>query len=115
VSDRDPHERARQRLLDLRRTSTDDLARAVQSARPVDLDQPIGRLSRMDAIQQQSMAAAHRQRLVQRLDRIASALGRIEAGTYGDCLRCGEPIDERRLAAQPEATLCRACQQGGDD
>lgn len=40
---------------------------------------------------------------------ITAALGRIDAGAWGDCSRCGEPIDPRRLAAQPEAALCIAC------
>ncbi len=40
---------------------------------------------------------------------ISAALGRIDAGEWGDCTRCGEPIDPRRLAAQPEAALCIEC------
>jgi RNA polymerase-binding protein DksA len=37
---------------------------------------------------------------------IDAALGRIEAGTYGLCERCGKPIDAERLGALPWATLC---------
>jgi DnaK suppressor protein len=40
---------------------------------------------------------------------LAAALARIDAGDWGDCTRCGEPIDPRRLAAQPEAALCISC------
>lgn len=40
---------------------------------------------------------------------VSAALERIDAGTWGDCTRCGEPIDPRRLAAQPEAALCIDC------
>lgn len=104
----------RARLALLRRSLQEDLERAQQSARPVGLDQPIGRLSRMDAIQQQNMALAHQQRIRQRLERITSALSRLEQGTYGECLRCGDTIEERRLAIQPECTLCQSCQKGQD-
>ena len=40
---------------------------------------------------------------------IRRALGRIEDGTYGECVKCGEPIAEGRLEARPEAALCIAC------
>ena len=39
------------------------------------------------------------------------ALARIEAGTYGVCESCGEPIGTARLQAFPRATLCVACKQ----
>ncbi len=37
---------------------------------------------------------------------IDAALARIDAGTYGICVRCGKPIDAERLEARPWATLC---------
>ena len=43
--------------------------------------------------------------------RIDAALRRINAGAYGVCVHCGERIDEERLEALPEATLCAECQQ----
>jgi len=39
------------------------------------------------------------------------ALARIDAGTYGSCESCGEPIGKARLKAFPRATLCVACKQ----
>lgn len=40
---------------------------------------------------------------------VDAALGRISAGTYGVCARCGEPISEKRLDAVPHAALCADC------
>lgn len=37
------------------------------------------------------------------------ALTRIEQGSYGECVRCGEPISPKRLEARPEAALCFTC------
>jgi DnaK suppressor protein len=85
------------------------------SASTVVLDQTsVGRLSRMDAMQQQAMAKGARERAELALRRIEAALGRCEEGTYGDCLACGEPIDPRRLELDPAATLCIACAQARD-
>lgn len=39
------------------------------------------------------------------------ALARIEAGTYGSCESCGQPIGKARLQAFPRATLCVRCKQ----
>jgi len=41
---------------------------------------------------------------------IDQALLRIEEGSYGICIRCGRPIDERRLQALPTARYDAACQ-----
>jgi DnaK suppressor protein len=79
-------------------------------AKPVDLDEPIGRVSRMDAIQQQSMIASNRAASRARLGRVGEALAAIERGEYGACARCEEPIAFRRLKAKPESRLCVACQ-----
>jgi len=43
------------------------------------------------------------------VQQIDSALLRIREGTYGVCVRCGEPIAEERLAVVPYTTLCIDC------
>jgi DnaK suppressor protein len=92
----------------------DSLAETVQAAEKagetVELDQArVGRLSRMDALQAQQMALETERRNRARLMLVQRALERIEQGEYGDCLECGEPIDPRRLEADPTATRCIAC------
>ena len=102
--------RLRERLEVLRDELKALLERSAAGARPVDLDEPIGRISRVDALQQQSMLAANRAAAAGRRQQVDAALRRIAQGEYGDCSSCGEPIDPRRLAAQPEAPFCVACQ-----
>jgi DnaK suppressor protein len=76
----------------------------------VELDQTrVGRLSRMDAMQLQAMAKAGQARAKVELGRIDAALRRLEEGTYGECLDCGEAIAERRLDANPTADRCVGC------
>jgi DnaK suppressor protein len=45
------------------------------------------------------------------LDQAERALARIDAGTYGVCESCGQPIGKARLLAFPRATLCMGCKQ----
>jgi DnaK suppressor protein len=40
---------------------------------------------------------------------VRRALERIEDGSYGQCVKCGEEIAEGRLEARPEAALCITC------
>lgn len=76
----------------------------------VELDQQsVGRLSRMDALQRQAMAAETRRRRQLELKRIARAIELIEEDEYGFCRSCGEEIAEGRLEVDPTASLCIAC------
>lgn len=82
------------------------------SAAIVELDQTrVGRLSRMDALQQQAQAQAAERRAVVQLQRIEAAFRRLEQGNYGICTECDEAIGIRRLIANPCALLCHRCAQ----
>jgi len=41
---------------------------------------------------------------------IDEALARVEAGEYGNCINCGEPVQDKRLEAVPWARYCLRCQ-----
>lgn len=68
-----------------------------------------GRVSRIDAYQQQQMALAEKRRNEARIRAIDAALRRIAEEAYGDCTRCGEAIGVRRLEVKPEGPMCLAC------
>lgn len=77
---------------------------------PVMLDQQsVGRLSRMDAIQQQQMASAQERARKRDLVRIEMAERRMAEGDYGWCAECGEAIVDKRLAIDPMAEKCVHC------
>jgi DnaK suppressor protein len=97
-------------LLQLQQELAQLLAASADGAEPVDLSLPIGRVSRVDAMQQQSMRAASRQAARLRQQQVSAALMRVEEGDYGLCQSCEEPIAHRRLLARPEAALCIGCQ-----
>lgn len=92
----------------------ESLAVGRDGAKPVDLDEPIGRISRMDAIQQQQMARASREALLLRQKLVEAALNAVDHDRYGDCAVCEEPIGYGRLKARPEARLCVECQSANE-
>jgi len=105
----------RRRLVGLVAELEAALLASAASAAPVVLDQSsVGRLSRMDAMQQQAMAKATRHKAQLRLLQCKAALSAFERDEYGLCRKCEEPIGYRRLSAKPEAPFCLQCQQGVD-
>lgn len=79
---------------------------------PVTLDQQsVGRVSRIDAIQQQQMAIASREQDKSLLIAINNSLERVDNDEYGYCLECGESIGFARLQVQPQAEYCVSCQE----
>ena len=100
----------KQRLIAMREELESVADTGDDHAAVVQLDQAkVGRLSRMDALQAQAMAKASGQRRAMQLREIDAALRRIDDGSYGDCERCEEPVDPRRLDADPTARLCIDC------
>ncbi|TGD61621.1 TraR/DksA family transcriptional regulator [Tabrizicola sp. WMC-M-20] len=78
--------------------------------KPVELDQQsVGRLSRMDAMQQQAMANAQDARRQGRIVALEAALRRIESDDFGWCDACGEFIGAKRLEFDATLMRCRQC------
>lgn len=86
------------------------LSSSLESGKGEELDQQrVGRLSRMDALQQQSIVQAANRRIEGELRQIELAMERIERGTYGKCITCGGAIQIGRLEAFPSTTACIDC------
>ena len=61
----------------------------------------------IDADREEAMLEATAER---RLEALAG-LARMDGGTYGDCIDCGNKIPEERLSFRPEAARCLSCQE----
>ena len=62
-----------------------------------------------EAVNDEMIALDERSR--RQVGEIQAALARIDDGTYGDCARCGEPINPKRLETLPTARYCTRCQE----
>lgn len=83
---------------------------AQNSTQTVALDQSsVGRVSRGDALQSQSMAIETTRLRQQQLRKISTALSLIAADDYGYCSVCDNEIDPRRLEIDPASTMCVPC------
>lgn len=98
------------------RRSLARLERSMKSngnGRAPDLDQSaVGRLSRIEALQNQGMTQTLQERERLQLEQVLKALERIDAGTFGFCTDCRSPIRYERLLVFPEALNCANCGTG---
>lgn len=77
--------------------------------RPVAPDESIGRLSRMDAINNKSVNEEALRKAENRLKKLKRALEDIDKPEFGYCIRCGEAIPVGRLDIMPESKRCVKC------
>ena len=90
-----------------------EIEELTELTRPVSLDASIGRVSRMDAINNKAinkMALREKRAVLQRLER---ARERADDGTLGTCGRCGGEIPFGRLKFMPYTTRCVTCAARG--
>lgn len=69
----------------------------------------IGKVSWMDSQNNKGISEQLLRESKQKLEKLHNALTRIEKGTYGLCIRCGNPIPVGRLQVIPEVLLCVPC------
>lgn len=81
-----------------------------EALRPVELDQTaVGRLSRMDSLQNQGLTKNLREREVVKLALLREAMERMADDSYGVCTGCGGDIPFERLFVFPEGPECASC------
>ncbi len=88
-----------------------DYAEVVAASRDTNADDEHDPEGHTIAFERSQTGALVRQ-AVAHLDEVAAALARIEAGDYGRCESCGQPVAPERLEARPTARTCLACASG---
>lgn len=86
-----------------------EITELIELTKPITLDNSIGRLSRMDAINNKAInekALRDKKRTLQKLERAEERAGKGELGT---CLSCGNEIPFGRLKFMPYTTRCVKC------
>jgi DnaK suppressor protein len=100
-------ERLERRLAELESLLSD----TADVRRPLELDQTsVGRLSRMDAMQQQATRAGLREAFDRERRRVQAALQRMGDTRYGLCCACEDELSVERLHADPAAPFCMDCE-----
>jgi len=81
----------------------------VKKTAPISPDNSLGRLTRMNAIANSGVQKTMLLRSDARLLRLKNALSKIDEDVFGECVRCGEMISDKRLMLMPESVCCVKC------
>jgi DnaK suppressor protein len=82
-----------------------------EMTKPVTPDDAIGRISRMDAINNKSVTESALREAEQKLRNLQSALNRVGTKDFGVCAKCHNPIPVGRILIRPESRFCVRCAQ----
>lgn len=77
--------------------------------KPVEPENAIGRISRMDAIQNKSVTEAALRKNKEKLEKLEYALSKVDEEDFGICSNCKKPIPVGRLLIMPQSRTCVAC------
>lgn len=80
-----------------------------ENTKPIGPENAIGRVSRMDAINNKSVAEAALRSSKRKLSKLQTALTKIDRPEFGICTRCKRPIATARLMYMPESNRCIRC------
>jgi DnaK suppressor protein len=103
----------KQKILDLITQSQDAIKDMKNMTAPVSPENSIGRISRMDAINNKSVMEAALRHKKEKLSKLKMALSNLDKPEFGICSRCKNPIQPGRLIYMPESTLCIRCADRG--
>lgn len=76
---------------------------------PISPENSIGRVSRMDAINNKGVADAALLSAKKRLANLHFALSKLDEANFGKCSSCNNPIQTKRLMFMPESSRCVRC------
>ena len=79
------------------------------SAKPIQPDSAIGRISRADGMNDQGISSAALSNAREKLYKLTQSLEQLDQPGFGECRICGTAIAPERLAAIPESTRCARC------
>lgn len=85
------------------------IAEYKELTQPVEPENAIGRISRMDAINNKSVIEAALRKAKDKLVKLRLALSKVDEEGFGQCIRCHKPIPLGRILIMPQARSCVAC------
>lgn len=80
-----------------------------ESTKPISPENAIGRVSRMDAINNKSVVEAALRKAEEKLNKLKLVLDKVNDADFGLCMRCGNPIPIGRILLMPQSRNCVRC------
>ena len=97
------------KIQDLIKKSEQDIIEIEKMTQPVKPDVSLGRISRMDAINNKSVMEAALRNKKNKLAKLKVSLSKIDNPDFGTCISCGNTIQTARMIFMPESSECIRC------
>lgn len=99
----------KKKILELIDKYEHDIKETEKMTQPISPENSLGRVSRMDAINNKSVMEASLRNKISKRNKLKLALTQIDKEGFGICLNCKKPINPKRLMFMPESTKCIRC------
>ena len=86
-----------------------EMERLEEATQPISPENSLGRISRMDAINNKGVAEAAYRNAKSKMSKLQIAIDKVELPGFGNCAHCKQPIRPARLMYMPESTRCIRC------
>ncbi|WP_422359045.1 TraR/DksA family transcriptional regulator [Reichenbachiella sp.] len=87
----------------------DNISELKELTKPISPENAIGRVSRMDAINNKSINEASLRKAEEKLSKLKVARSKIYDNDFGICVRCKNPIPVGRIMLMPQSNKCVNC------
>ena len=108
---KDQKQDIKKRILEELKKTEEAILDYKESTKPISPENAIGRVSRMDAINNKSVVEAALRKAEEKLNKLKLVLDKVDDADFGICIRCGEPIPIGRVLLMPQSRNCVRCAQ----
>ncbi|MBT5438888.1 MAG: TraR/DksA family transcriptional regulator [Flavobacteriales bacterium] len=108
---KDQKQDIKKRILEELKKTEEAILDYKESTKPISPENAIGRVSRMDAINNKSVVEAALRKAEEKLNKLKLVLNKVDDADFGICIRCGEPIPIGRVLLMPQSRNCVRCAQ----
>jgi DnaK suppressor protein len=108
---KDQKQDIKKRILEELKKTEEAILDYKESTKPISPENAIGRISRMDAINNKSVVEAALRKAEEKLNKLKLVLNKVDDADFGICIRCGEPIPIGRVLLMPQSRNCVRCAQ----
>lgn len=102
-------EEIRSKIIEEISATTTLVEKYTELAKPIAPENAIGRISRMDAINNRAVTEAALKKSKEKLNNLKVALTKVDDADFGICIRCKKPIPAGRILLMPQAVSCVNC------
>ena len=107
--DKNDKQEIKDRILEELKKTKESIKDYREATKPISPENAIGRISRMDAINNKSVVESALRKAEEKYNLLKLVLDKVEEPDFGSCIRCSEKIPLGRILLMPQSRMCVGC------